>query len=422
MSLNRGWIIIVAVCCLVAIIVPNFSATLNPESTEEPGVSTETETPTATPTNPPTMTEAAPIEIILPTATMMLPSSTPLPTLTATPVIEQTVEVTPVTEVATEATIIPTQPTETPTVLSPEVTPEVTPETTQEPAPTLTATLAGEATAEVTEPVEIVATETPVITPTDGTATVTPEVTETELTPTPTLDLTATVTEIPATSTETPNVWVVVGQQSLLAGETTSVQVLIDCTVGSCDGVEIVLGYDPALVQVLNVRAGEYLLRTENALSPADVVIDAVQHTISAAFHKINEGAQPTNGSGVLLEIDVMGFGAGISSLDVQQVIILDLLGNPVDATGSAGAVVVLEAPTLTPTLTATPEPSPTMTATPTEVCLPLDVTSLDLEQMRQTYGTLGTAPDFREDVNGDGTVNILDLALVANGHLCSPN
>ena len=125
-----------------------------------------------------------------------------------------------------------------------------------------------------------------------------------------------------------------------------------------------------------------------------------------------------------MVEAKPLAAGAGISSLDVQQVVILDLLGNPVDATGSAGAVVVLEAPTLTPTLTltATLEPSPTMTATPTEVCLPLDVTSLDLEQMRQTYGTLGTAPDFREDVNGDGTVNILDLALVANGHLCSPN
>ncbi len=181
-------------------------------------------------------------------------------------------------------------------------------------------------------------------------------------------------------------------QSTVTVGESFTVSVMID-DASDLGAFEFDLLYLPAVVTVDDVTLGAFLGSTGRSVIPVVPIIDNDAGRTSFGAATIGSAAGP-NGTGELAIIHLAAQGEGESSLDLQNVLLLDTLVNRQVATDEDGSVVVKSAPTptptptwtptatstptptatptVTPTSTVTPTPTPTPTATPYKIYLPL--------------------------------------------------
>jgi dipeptidyl aminopeptidase/acylaminoacyl peptidase len=143
---------------------------------------------------------------------------------------------------------------------------------------------------------------------------------------------------------------------TLSVGESGVVDGIIDCASATgCSAFDITIRFDPSVVRVDSAETGPYLgsqfFVAENAV---DNDTGAVQLAVTAM------GANPDFGEPVLLRLHVTGLAPGLTALNVSNLLVADLVGNPLEAVGMGGAVFV-EAASLPSTAT----PFPTYTPAP---------------------------------------------------------
>lgn len=145
--------------------------------------------------------------------------------------------------------------------------------------------------------------------------------------------------------------------------------------------VQLSLGFDPALVQVMDadpihagVQVGVGSIISGPYWNVAQNSVNNVAGTISI-FASLSNPETWFDGSGTLIEAMFLGSAAGTSPLTLTEVILSDRFGMGLPVESSDGTIVVLSTPvtptetptpTHTPTATETPTPLPTATATPT--------------------------------------------------------
>ena len=228
-----------------------------------------------------------------------------------------------------------------------------TPTTTPTPTITLTPTPA--------------ATPTPC--PTSGcpTVTLTPTPTDT-LTPvdTPTATATATATTPPAECGGAGALTVCIepSGQTIATGSNGMVEVVVANT-GELGAFQVALTYAPAIVSFINVAPGPFLSSTGRNVT----CLAAAESPGLIQYSCVSlrpEPAGPT-GTGVLAILTLHGEAAGIGSLTLGDVVLVDVGGASYSPPVLLDAsVTVFDPPTLTPTFTPTPTLSPTVTPTPT--------------------------------------------------------
>ncbi len=225
-------------------------------------------------------------------------------------------------------------PTPTP---GPSPTPTITPTPTNTPPPTPTFTVGPSPTP----------TPTPTITPTP-----TPS-------PTPTYGPTPTYTPTPGPVM----VRVVPASQEASVGIPFTVDVVIENVV-NLGAYELVLGFDPAVIQYLSAQPGPFLGSTGrevDCLSP-----EASGSSVRLVCLTLRSEPAGPSGSGVLATFTFLPVDVGQSDITIEGLILTTPLAKVITAGSAGGSVTTSPAPTPAPTSTHTPGPSPTPTVTPT--------------------------------------------------------
>lgn len=170
-------------------------------------------------------------------------------------------------------------------------------------------------------------------------------------------------------------------------GQTTTVTLKLE-NVSHLYGVEVILTFDPAVLEVQDAEAGQSGVQVTlgSFLSPDYVVYNAANNATGVIDIAFTQTAprQPVSGSGVLATIAFKGKLSGTSVLGFQQVMLSNTDGESIPVSPYGASVTVgpggptdtptptvtpgATQPTDTPTPTATPgptQPSPTPTGTP---------------------------------------------------------
>jgi hypothetical protein len=144
-------------------------------------------------------------------------------------------------------------------------------------------------------------------------------------------------------------------------GGTFTVDVVVDDAV-DLGAFQFDLIYDASVVVVTDIVLGPFLASTGRITQPVGDNIDNVAGTVSFGAFSFGNSAGP-EGPGLLATITFTASGAGISVLNLQNVIVTDTLANAQSVSVENGTVIVaVPTPASTPTMTF----SPTMSATPT--------------------------------------------------------
>ncbi|MDZ4764143.1 MAG: SUMF1/EgtB/PvdO family nonheme iron enzyme, partial [Chloroflexota bacterium] len=217
---------------------------------------------------------------------------------------------------------------------------------------------------------------------------------------------------------------VVLPTVTLEVGQTVEVIARIACPGGGCNGFDMALSWNPAVVRVDAIRAGAYLgaARVPEALYRIDP-------TGRARFVALvpQTGFVPPPGEDRLFVVELTGVGAGESALIIDAIEVTAagssavglpgraIVSAPPTPTDTPAATATLaDTPTNTPppiTDTPTPSPSPTPTATPTSSDTPTP--------------SLTPTPDFRLTADGLATgtqQRINDLTQIALSFTPTPN
>ena len=123
------------------------------------------------------------------------------------------------------------------------------------------------------------------------------------------------------------------------ASETFTITVMID-EANDLAGFEFVLFFVATTVTVDDVTLGDFLGSTGRPAYPLDPIID--NQAGRASFGAWTRGSAPgPDGTGELVSIRLTAQGAGISPLDLQNVMVLDTAVGSQDVTIEDGTVVV---------------------------------------------------------------------------------
>ncbi|MFQ5342312.1 MAG: hypothetical protein ACE5F6_12270, partial [Anaerolineae bacterium] len=265
------------------------------------------------------------------------------------------------------------QPTPTPTPTSTSTaTPTATPTSTPTATPTSTATATPTTTS--------IVSQTPTPTPTTtGTLLATSTPTQTP-TPTPTIPRVFEA-HLPLIARDlvhvVPKIEIVPADKRIEVDGATTVEIRIR-DVTDLFASEIVLEFDPAVIEVLDADPGQSGIQIQAGTFPnplsgfvATNQADNGAGTVLYAVTLVNP-RPPVSGSGPLAFITFRGKGAGDSPLTFQRAVLSDRDARRIQALVLGGAIHVGPAPTATPTITPTPTrtvtpggPTPTSTATP---------------------------------------------------------
>ncbi|GAB4310421.1 MAG: hypothetical protein Kow00117_03900 [Phototrophicales bacterium] len=121
-------------------------------------------------------------------------------------------------------------------------------------------------------------------------------------------------------------------------GESATISVSIDCTVG-CAAADVTIQYDPSVIQVANVNGGDFLSSTGNMLLPISNQITGDQ--IRYAAVTLNNGNPAATGNGTVFTFQVTGLTDGTSSLNVVNAQVTALDGTPHVVTSVGGTITV---------------------------------------------------------------------------------
>lgn len=163
---------------------------------------------------------------------------------------------------------------------------------------------------------------------------------------------------------------------SVAAGEKFTVNIEIR-DVQDLGAFELMLRYDPALMQVDTATMGEFIGSTERDVLPLGPSINAAEGRLDIGA--LTTGALPGGGGkGVLVTLSCTALRAGQGQLSLAKAVLSDTQGQPIAATAVDGKVtftgdVIVPTATAAPvTPTLTPEPlPPTATLFPTATALP---------------------------------------------------
>jgi len=142
-------------------------------------------------------------------------------------------------------------------------------------------------------------------------------------------------------STQNPTVSLVPADSTVTVGSTFTVTVTIDEAV-DLGAFQFDLYYPPSSVQVEAVTLGGFLASTGRTAASAGPKIDNATGLASFAGFSFGTPAGP-NGSGALALVRLRAAGAGNSSLDLQNVQVLDTQVNPEVPIIEDGSVTVIE-------------------------------------------------------------------------------
>jgi|GEM_PF-2019750 len=182
--------------------------------------------------------------------------------------------------------------------------------------------------------------------------------------------------------------------QEVLPNESFIVNVTVDPKVPIA-GVQFDLSFNSSLVTANSVTEGNLLSQdgTDTYFSPG--TIDNTAGAITGVAGAITTPGQTVSSPGVFATIHMTAQSVeGTSLLDLSNVIVGDINGNPVSVIVSDGSVTV------------TPYPD-------WDVNCDGHVNVLDMIRVGQHWGETGTPHWVREDVNRDGSVNVLDMILI---------
>lgn len=147
-------------------------------------------------------------------------------------------------------------------------------------------------------------------------------------------------------------------------GEIFNVNVNVNTGGNQITSVDLVLNFDPAILEVINIIPGTFLP------SPTEIQknINNATGSITYSFYTTRENAK--SGEGVLAVISLKGKAAGISALTFSpQTVISALQEDQNVLTGATGGTYTISggvSPTPTPTPTGGLTPTPTSALTPT--------------------------------------------------------
>ena len=216
--------------------------------------------------------------------------------------------------------------------------------------------------------------------------------------------------------------------QNVAKGETFTIDITIDPGV-SIAGAQFDLSFNPSLVSANSVTEGILLKQGGSSTYFSSGVIDNTAGTITGVAGAITTPGQTVSSPGVFATIQMTAKSVdGTSPLDLSNVIVGDINGNPVSITINEGSVTigVSPTPTPTPTPTATPSPSPTPTPSPSPTPTPTPtptpgVTTVSITPPTQT---VATGSPFTVNVTVDPKVAIAgaQFDLSFNPSLVSAN
>ena len=206
-------------------------------------------------------------------------------------------------------------------------------------------------------------------------------------------DGTVLLWQLTPTSTPDPSVVSVdpAEAESPAVGESLTININITGGIGVA-GYQVTVNFDPTALRYVSSTNADYLPAGAHVLPP-ETTHSSVK--ISAASL-----AGPTNGDGTLATVTFEVVEVKTSTLRLTDVILSDAAGQPLAVTTADGIVTGQDTPPLRLDVNADGE-----------------VTVIDLAIVALFYGTQVPAGiNFPADVNADGVVNILDLTLVAQG------
>ncbi len=196
------------------------------------------------------------------------------------------------------------------------------------------------------------------------------------LSPTPSLSPTPTLTAGP---TPVPSCGAAPGEtvaciqptgQVVFRGSNFSVGVVVE-NVTNLGAYQFTLEFDPVILDYVGAANGPFLGssgRTVDCDPPR-----RVGNSVSLICRTLGSEPDGPSGAGILATVTLSGIREGIGSMDLENLILVDIRAHSIPVTRMQGAsVVVVPAPTPTPTLsptvtlTVTPGPSPTPSITPT--------------------------------------------------------
>jgi len=182
--------------------------------------------------------------------------------------------------------------------------------------------------------------------------------------------------------------------QEVLPNESFTVNVTVDPAVPIA-GVQFDLSFNSSLLTANSVTEGNLLSQNgaDTYFSPG--TIDNNAGTITGVAGAIITPGQTVSSPGVFATIHMTAKSVeGTSPLNLSNVIVGDINGNPVPVTVNNGSVTV------------TPYPD-------WDVNCDGHVNVLDMIRVGQHWGETGTPHWIREDVNRDGSVNVLDMIVI---------
>ena len=187
------------------------------------------------------------------------------------------------------------------------------------------------------------------------------------------------------TTLQNPTVRIEPVESVVDAGETFTITVMID-EASDLGGFEFTLLFVTTTVTVDSVTLGNFLGSTGRSANPLGLIID--NQAGRGSFGAWTHGSAPgPDGTGELAIVRLTAQGAGISPLDLQNVMVLDTAVGHQEATIEDGTVVVGDAPTATstPTVTSTPTGISTPTPTSTSVATATTPTSTPISMATAT-------------------------------------
>jgi C1A family cysteine protease len=174
-------------------------------------------------------------------------------------------------------------------------------------------------------------------------------------------------------------------------GETFTVDIFVDPATDIA-GAQFSLSFDASVVTANDVTEGNLLSQGGAATYFTPGTIDNVAGTITNVAGAIATPGESVSQSGTFATVNFTATTAGTSALDLSNVIMGDLQGQPVDIEVTDGSVTVC------------PD---------WDVNLDLSVNVLDMTLVGQHWGETGAAHWIREDVNRDGEISVLDMILI---------
>jgi len=163
--------------------------------------------------------------------------------------------------------------------------------------------------------------------------------------------------------------------QTVLPGQAFTIDIIIDPDVAIA-GAQFDLSFDPSLISANSVTEGNLLKQGGASTYFSPGTIDNTAGKIKGVAGAIITPGATVSSPGVFATIQMTAKSVeGTSPLNLSNVIVGDINGNPVSITVNNGSVTIgvppTPSPTPTPTPTATPSPSPTPTPSPSPTPTP---------------------------------------------------